>query len=191
MILGVTVLISLLLVGCKDNADEQNGTTSPDGYDSVVEEYEKLTRLYEEYQKDPDKRFHFFHFVMDLAHGPCVHKRLSGCGAGSEYIAVTPEGDIYPCHQFVGEEKFKLGNIFTGIENEELRREFKCTHVYTKEKCRTCFAKFLCSGGCHANAWFQNGTIHEPYALGCEIQKKRLQCALYLAAKDMEAKKNG
>lgn len=163
---------------------------TPEDFERIFAEYDRLTKLYLEYEKDDKKRFHFFHFNLDLDHGPCVHKRVSGCGAGSEYMAVTPEGDLYPCHQFVGDERFKLGNIETGIDREDIRKEFKSTHVYTKEACRDCFAKFLCSGGCHANAIYQENDIRTPYKIGCEIQKKRLQCALYIAGeKKLKEKK--
>jgi uncharacterized protein len=127
--------------------------------------------------------FNFFHFSIDLKQGPCVNKRVSGCGAGSEYIAVTPEGDIYPCHQFVGDEHFKMGNVMAGILDFGLSTQFKNAHVYNKEKCKDCWAKFYCSGGCHANAYNFNGDIYEPYALGCELEKKRIECALYLYTK--------
>lgn len=124
------------------------------------------------------KGFEFFHFNVDLEHGPCLAKRLSGCGAGNEYFAVTPEGDLYPCHQFVGRDSFKVGSVFSGIEQPEVCNRFRQTHVLTKEECRACWARFYCSGGCHANAQAFNGTISKPYRLGCELQKKRLECAI-------------
>ena len=105
-------------------------------------------------------------------------KRLSGCGAGHEYFAVTPTGDLYPCHQFVGRDEFKVGSIFTGLDRQELCDEFRQAHVLTKEACQSCWARFYCSGGCHANAHAYNETIHIPYQLGCELQKKRLECAI-------------
>ena len=124
--------------------------------------------------------FEFFHFNVDLQNGPCLVKRLSGCGAGHEYFAVTPDGDLYPCHQFVGRDGFKVGNVFDGIERREICREFREAHVLTKEECRSCWARFYCSGGCHANAHAYNGTIHTPYQMGCALQKKRLECAIYV-----------
>ena len=124
--------------------------------------------------------FEFFHFNVDLQNGPCLVKRLSGCGAGHEYFAVTPDGDLYPCHQFVGRDGFKVGNVFDGIEKQEICREFRQAHVLTKEECRSCWARFYCSGGCHANAHAYNGTIHTPYQMGCALQKKRLECAIYV-----------
>ena len=128
------------------------------------------------------KDFNFFHFMIDLQGGPCVYKRLSGCGSGTEYLAVTPWGDCYPCHQFVGNEDFLMGNVDTGITNTKIRDEFKCCNVYSKEKCKNCFAKFYCSGGCAANSYNFHGNIHDAYDLGCELQKKRVECAIMLKA---------
>ncbi len=147
----------------------------------VLKEYEDFSREYIKIKRQ-DKDFYFFHFMIDLDQGPCIVKRAVGCGAGSEYIAVTPEGEIYPCHQFVGEEEFKLGTLDTGIEKKELRDEFKMANVYNKEKCRTCWARFYCSGGCHANAYYAHGNMMEPYELGCEMEKKRIECALSVLA---------
>ena len=126
--------------------------------------------------------FNFFHFMIDLEGGPCVAKRLSGCGSGTEYLAVTPWGDFYPCHQFVGNEKFLLGNVDNGIVKTEICDEFKCCNVYAKEKCRNCFAKFYCSGGCAANAYNFTGDICGTYDIGCELQKKRVECAIMIKA---------
>lgn len=124
----------------------------------------------------------FFHFMIDLEGGPCVAKRLSGCGAGGEYLAVTPWGDLYPCHQFVGEEKFLMGNVDDGITNTDIPREFGSANVYTKPECRDCFAKFYCSGGCMANSYHAAGNINGNYALGCELQRKRIECAIMIKA---------
>ena len=140
-------------------------------------EYDKLTTAYLERRKE-GKGFFFFHFNMDLSHGPCVAKRLSGCGAGHEYYAVDVNGDLYPCHQFVGREKYLLGTIFDGVKNKEMPKYFRESHVLNKEKCRDCWARFFCSGGCHANADLFHGDIRQPYEMGCELQKKRLECAL-------------
>ncbi len=126
--------------------------------------------------------FTFFHFMIDLTGGPCVYKRLSGCGSGTEYLAVTPWGDLYPCHQFVGEEPFLMGNVFDGITNTELRDEFKCCNVYAKEKCRDCFAKFYCSGGCAANSYKFHQSITDAYDIGCVMQRKRVECAIMIKA---------
>ena len=145
-------------------------------------QYEKLAEEYLQ-QKADGAGFEFFHFNMDIHKGPCVAKRLSGCGAGHEYLAVTPEGDLYPCHQFVGREGYVLGNIFTGVISDELPRAFRAAHVLSKSECRDCWARFYCSGGCHANAQLMHGDIHRPYAIGCELQKKRLECALMIQVK--------
>ncbi len=128
------------------------------------------------------EEFTFFHFMIDLTGGPCVYKRLSGCGSGTEYLAVTPWGDLYPCHQFVGEEPFLMGNVFDGITNTELRDEFKCCNVYAKEKCRDCFAKFYCSGGCAANSYKFHQSITDAYDIGCVMQRKRVECAIMIKA---------
>ena len=110
---------------------------------------------------------------------------MVGCGAGSEYIAVTPEGDIYPCHQFVGEKEFLLGTLDTGITREDLRDEFKCANVMNKDECNSCFAKYYCSGGCHANAYFNNGNILKPYEIGCKMERKRVECAISILANEI------
>ncbi|MDR1537616.1 MAG: thioether cross-link-forming SCIFF peptide maturase [Clostridiales bacterium] len=151
---------------------------------ALFEQYERLADKMEKRRKE-GKPFNFFHFNIDLTGGPCLIKRLTGCGAGTEYLAVTPQGDLYPCHQFVGMEEFKLGDITGGIDNVKLRGEFARCNVYAKEECLECWAKFYCSGGCAANAYHQNGSILKPYELGCELQKKRIECALYLASTEM------
>ena len=118
--------------------------------------------------------------MIDLEGGPCVAKRLTGCGSGTEYLAVTPSGDLYPCHQFVGNDSFIMGNVFDGIKNHSLRGEFSKSNVYAKEKCRDCFAKFYCSGGCAANSFNATGNINGTYETGCTLQKKRVECAIML-----------
>ncbi len=147
----------------------------------ILEEYDKLAVEYIK-RKREGRGFHFFHFMIDLEQGPCVAKRLSGCGSGTEYLAVTPWGDFYPCHQFVGEEGFLLGNVDEGITNTALRDEFKLCNVYAKEKCRSCFARFYCSGGCSANSYKFHGKITDAYDIGCEMQKKRIECAIMIKA---------
>ena len=147
----------------------------------ILEEYDKLAVEYIK-RKREGRGFHFFHFMIDLEQGPCVAKRLSGCGSGTEYLAVTPWGDFYPCHQFVGEEGFLLGNVDEGITNTALRDEFKLCNVYAKEKCRSCFARFYCSGGCSANSYKFHGKITDVYDIGCEMQKKRIECAIMIKA---------
>lgn len=147
----------------------------------LYEEYDKLARAYLQKRHEGDP-FDFFHFNVALDNGPCVAKRLAGCGAGHEYFAITPEGDIYPCHQFVGREQYKLGTLDTGVVKPDLVQKFRHTHVMTKPACRECWARFFCSGGCHANADLINGDISIPYEYGCKLQKKRLECAIILQA---------
>ena len=147
----------------------------------ICAEYDKLAaEMVKRHREGND--FNFFHFMIDLTGGPCVYKRLSGCGSGTEYLAVTPWGDLYPCHQFVGEDGFLLGNVFEGIKNTDLVDEFKCCNVYAKEKCRNCFARFYCSGGCAANSYKFHGSINDAYDIGCELQKKRIECAIMIKA---------
>ena len=139
-------------------------------------------------RKRQGKGFDFYHYNIDLAHGPCVYKRLSGCGSGTEYLAVTPAGDLYPCHQFVGEESYKLGDLDRGITNIELQDEFRSNNLYAHPECGECWAKFYCAGGCAANACHAAGSIHGIYRLGCELLKKRIECAIMLQAALLEDK---
>lgn len=148
---------------------------------TILSEYEELSSKYIELKK-AGKGFEFFHFMIDLSQGPCLIKRVVGCGAGVEYLAVTPEGDLYPCHQFVGNEEFKMGDVFSGVLNEELREQFKKASVLTKNECQECWARFYCSGGCHANAYNFNKDITKPYKIGCEMEKKRIECAISIVA---------
>lgn len=152
----------------------------------VCAEYDKLAQEMIRRKKD-GKCFNFFHFMIDLTGGPCVAKRLSGCGSGTEYLAVTPWGDFYPCHQFVGNEDFLLGNVDEGITNTEVQNKFKLCNVYAKEKCKDCFARFYCSGGCAANAYNFTGDINGAYDIGCELQKKRIECAIMLKVEEAMA----
>lgn len=147
----------------------------------IMEEYDKLAKIMIEREKQ-GKGFNFFHFMIDLEGGPCISKRLSGCGSGTEYLSVTPWGDLYPCHQFVGQEEFLMGNVDEGITRPEIADEFRGCSVYSKEKCKACFAKFYCSGGCMANAYHFHGTIHDAYDIGCEMQRKRVECAIMMKA---------
>ncbi len=147
----------------------------------ICEEYDTLAKEMIKRRKE-GKGFNFFHFMIDLTGGPCVYKRLSGCGSGTEYLAVTPWGDLYPCHQFVGEEKFLMGNVWDGVKRTDICENFKECNVYAKEKCQNCFAKFYCSGGCAANSYNFHGSINDVYDLGCELQRKRVECAIMLKA---------
>lgn len=150
----------------------------------LFSEYESLALEYVKRHKESNG-FNFFHFMLDLDHGPCVVKRLKGCGSGHEYLAVTPEGDLYPCHQFVGMEKFKMGNVNNGTTIDMTIRElFIKQTIYSKPDCRECWARFFCSGGCAANAWQFNNCLDKPYSIGCELERKRVECALW--AKVME-----
>ena len=148
---------------------------------AILKEYDRLAAEYVKRHRE-GRGFTFFHFMLDLNQGPCVAKRLSGCGSGTEYLAVTPWGDLYPCHQFVGNEKFLLGNVDDGVTNTAVRDEFKLCNVYAKEKCRDCFARFYCSGGCAANSYNFHGSITDAYDIGCEMQKKRIECAIMIKA---------
>ena len=130
--------------------------------------------------------FTFYHYMIDLDHGPCIVKRVSGCGVGTEYMAVTPSGDLYPCHQFVSDEKFKLGNIYDGVTNPEVLEQFQSCNVYSHKECRDCFAKLYCSGGCAANAYHTTGSVNGVYEFGCELHRKRIECAIMLKVAEAE-----
>lgn len=147
----------------------------------ILEEYDKLAVEYTKRKKE-GRGFNFFHFMIDLTGGPCVYKRLSGCGSGTEYLAVTPWGDFYPCHQFVGQEDFCLGNVYEGVKKTETVNEFKKCNVYSKKECSQCFARFYCSGGCAANSYNFTGKINDVYEIGCKMQQKRIECALMIKA---------
>lgn len=151
----------------------------------VRAEYERLATVYlEAFQADA--RVRFFHFEIDLDAGPCLPKRLSGCGAGHAYLAVDADGGLFPCHQFVGQSHFWLGDVFSGVARTDLVDAFRQTHVYTKKECSDCWAKFFCSGGCHAHAFLENGSIRHPSWLGCATMRHRLECALYVQARISE-----
>ena len=148
---------------------------------TIMEEYDKLALEYIKREKE-GRGFNFFHFMIDLNQGPCVYKRLSGCGSGTEYLAVTPWGDFYPCHQFVGNEDFLMGNVNDGIVRKDIVSTFGDWNVYSKEKCKNCFARFYCSGGCAANSYNFHGTINDAYDIGCEMQRKRVECSIMIKA---------
>ena len=144
-------------------------------------EYDRLAQIYLD-RRANGKWFNFFHFNVDLAGGPCLRKRLTGCGAGNEYVAVTPDGDIYPCHQFVGREGYRMGSVLDGTFDRDIQRRFADNHVLHKEKCRECWARFYCSGGCAANAEAFHGDISQPYDMECQLERKRLECAMAIYA---------
>ena len=146
----------------------------------VKDQYEKLAMLMRQRDKE-GKPFTFYHYMIDLQGGPCIYKRISGCGSGTEYMAVTPWGDLYPCHQFVGDEKYLLGNIFDGVQNTAIQDEFMCCNVYAREACRDCWARLYCSGGCAANAYHATGSVMGVYEPGCDLFRKRMECAIMVA----------
>ena len=162
-------------------SEEESYAIQKEDIPQICEEYDKLAKEYIKRKKE-GRGFEFFHFMIDLEQGPCVAKRLSGCGSGTEYLAVTPWGDLYPCHQFVGEEEFLLGNVEEGITNTNMRDEFKLCNVYAKEKCKDCFARFYCSGGCAANSYKFHHSITDAYDIGCELERKRVECAIMIKA---------
>lgn len=175
--LGFTELSMEPVVGPEDEPSSLTAEDLP----IVLEQYEKLAALMLEREK-AGKPFTFYHYMIDLKGGPCIYKRISGCGSGTEYMAVTPWGDLYPCHQFVGEEKFKLGNVWDGVTNKETQAEFAACNVYARPECADCWAKLYCSGGCAANAYHATGSVSGVYKYGCELFRKRMECAIMLQA---------
>ena len=161
--------------------EEERYTIKEADLPKIMEEYDLLAKEIIKREKE-GRGFTFFHFMIDLTGGPCVAKRLSGCGSGTEYLAVTPWGDLYPCHQFVGEDDFAVGTVYDGVTRQDIVSEFKKTSVYSKEDCRDCFARFYCSGGCSANSHKLNGTINGTYDVGCRLERKRVECALMVKA---------
>ncbi len=174
--LGFTELSMEPVVCAKGDPSELTDEDMP----IVKEQYEKLAELM--LQKDKEgKPFTFYHYMIDLTGGPCIYKRISGCGSGTEYMAVTPWGDLYPCHQFVGDEKFRLGDIWNGVDNTDIQNDFLSCNVYAREECHDCWAKLYCSGGCAANAYHATGSIKGVYKYGCELFRKRMECAIAVA----------
>ena len=161
-------------------ADDPSALTKED-QPIVMEQYEKLAELMLRRRRE-GRPFTFYHYMIDLSGGPCIYKRISGCGSGTEYMAVTPWGDLYPCHQFVGEEKFKLGNVWDGVTNQAVQAEFLSCNVYARPECQDCWAKLYCSGGCAANAYHATGSVKGVYQYGCELFRKRMECAIMLEA---------
>ena len=152
----------------------------------VMRQYEELAKLMLQRERE-GRPFTFYHYMIDLTGGPCIYKRISGCGSGTEYMAVTPWGDLYPCHQFVGEEKFRLGDVWHGVTNAAAQSEFANNNLYAKDECRDCWARLYCSGGCAANAYHATGSVMGIYEKGCELFRKRMECAIMLGvARSME-----
>ena len=145
----------------------------------LFEQYEELAKEMIRREKE-GKPITFYHYMIDLNHGPCIYKRIAGCGSGTEYLAVTPWGDLYPCHQFVGDEKYLIGNVWDGVTNTEMRDEFKCCNVYARKDCDDCWARLYCSGGCAANAYHATGSIQGTYEYGCKLFRKRMECAIMM-----------
>ena len=164
-----------------------------DPYALTEDDLPKLFRQYEMLAEEMIKRkkegrgFTFYHYMLDLKNGPCIYKRITGCGSGTEYVSVTPWGELYPCHQFVGDEKYSLGNIWDGITNTKIQDEFRSCNAYAREECRDCWAKLYCSGGCAANSYHSTGSISGVYKYGCELFKKRIECAVMIKVADAEA----
>ncbi len=158
---------------------------TPEDIEIVKNEYEFLAKEMLRRRKEGHP-ITFYHYMLDLQEGPCIYKRISGCGSGTEYMAVTPWGDLYPCHQFVGEESYKLGDIWKGVTNEDLRDDFRSCNAYAREECRDCWAKLYCSGGCAANAFHASGSIRGVYKPGCELFKKRIECAIMMRVAEAE-----
>ncbi|MBQ1228754.1 MAG: thioether cross-link-forming SCIFF peptide maturase [Firmicutes bacterium] len=175
--LGFTELSMEPVVG---PADDPMALT-PEDLEIVKEQYEILAKEMIKRRKE-GRGFTFYHYMIDLTGGPCVYKRISGCGSGTEYMAVTPWGDLYPCHQFVGEESYKLGDVWNGVTNNDVREEFRSCNAYSREECKDCWAKLYCSGGCTANAFHASGSIRGIYEPGCELFRKRMECAIMIEA---------
>ena len=161
-------------------ADGDPAELTAEDIEIVKDQYEKLAELMLERRRE-GRPFTFYHYMIDLKGGPCIYKRISGCGSGTEYMAVTPWGDLYPCHQFVGEERFRLGDVFNGVSNTEVQNEFASCNVYSRSECKDCWAKLYCSGGCAANAYHATGSVRGVYKYGCELFRKRMECAIMVA----------
>jgi len=160
-------------------APEDPAALTAEDLEIVKDQYELLARDMLRREKE-GKPITFYHYMLDLTGGPCIYKRISGCGSGTEYMAVTPWGDLYPCHQFVGEEAYKLGDIWNGVTNTALREEFRSCNAYARPECNDCWARFYCSGGCAANAFHATGSIRGVYEAGCELFRKRMECAIMM-----------
>ena len=166
-------------------APDDPAALTPADIETVKSQYEILARDMIRRRRE-GKPITFYHYMIDLTEGPCIYKRISGCGSGTEYMAVTPWGDLYPCHQFVGEEQYKLGDIWQGVTNTALREEFRACNAYARPDCDGCWARLWCSGGCAANAYHATGSIRGVYAPGCELFKKRIECAIMMKVAEEE-----
>ena len=171
-------------------APEDPAALTAEDLEIVKDQYELLAKDMLRREKE-GKPITFYHYMLDLTGGPCIYKRISGCGSGTEYMAVTPWGDLYPCHQFVGEEAYKLGDIWNGVTNTALREEFRSCNAYARPECNDCWARFYCSGGCAANAFHATGSIRGVYEAGCELFRKRIECAIMMRVAEDSAKANG
>ena len=171
-------------------APEDPAALTPEDLEIVKEHYEILAKDMLRRKKE-GKPITFYHYMLDLTEGPCIYKRISGCGSGTEYMAVTPWGDLYPCHQFVGEEEYKLGDVWTGVTNTGLREKFRSCNAYARKECEDCWAKLYCSGGCAANAYHATGSILGIYESGCELFRKRIECAIMMKAAEEAAREDG
>ncbi len=169
------------------SASDDPMALTPEDLEVVKEQYEILAKEMIKRNKE-GRGFTFYHYMLDLTAGPCIYKRISGCGSGTEYMAVTPWGDLYPCHQFVGDEGYKLGDIWNGVTNNDLREEFRSCNAYAREECKDCWAKLYCSGGCAANAYHASGSIRGIYEPGCELFRKRIECAIMIKVAEDAAK---
>lgn len=177
--LGFTELSMEPVVCPKDDPE----ALTPEDIEIIKDQYDQLAELMRQRRKEGHP-FTFYHYMIDLKGGPCIYKRISGCGSGTEYMAVTPWGDLYPCHQFVGDESYKLGDIWNGVSNHERQEEFRSCNVYARPECADCWAKLWCSGGCAANALHASGSIRGIYEAGCELFRKRIECAIMLQAEE-------
>ena len=171
-------------------APEDPAALTAEDLEIVKDQYELLAKDMLRREKE-GKPITFYHYMLDLTGGPCIYKRISGCGSGTEYMAVTPWGDLYPCHQFVGEEAYKLGDIWNDVTNTALREEFRSCNAYARPECNDCWARFYCSGGCAANAFHATGSIRGGYEAGCELFRKRIECAIMMKVAEDSAKANG
>ncbi len=173
--LGFTMLSMEPMVGNESDENALNSEHLP----KLYEQYELLARQMLKRKKE-NRPFEFYHYILDLKHGPCIYKRITGCGSGTEYMAVTPTGKLYPCHQFVGDEEYCMGNVFDGVINTKIQEDFNSCNIYSQKECENCWAKLYCAGGCAANNYHANNDINKVYGFGCDLFKKRIECAIFM-----------